>query len=139
MDYYLNALDFLAQGRRQARRGLRLVRSGKAYRTKRRSAALDIFGSSHHAIIVANPSLTAAPSSRVRLDTNAIIDCGTNPLLAANCSCDLFLGIAVNAKHIVVLRFRSFVRWPEMGVNVLPNNITCRCNLEKASEPAFVD
>src|SRR6266849_2828034 len=54
-------------------------------------------------------------------------------------SCDLFIGIAVYAKHIVVLRFRSFALGTEIGIHVLPNNITRRCNLEKASKPPVVD
>ena len=54
-------------------------------------------------------------------------------------SCDLFIGIAVYAKHIVVLRFRSFALGTEIGIHVLPNNITRRCNLEEASKPPVVD
>src|SRR5439155_24951489 len=55
------------------------------------------------------------------------------------CSCDLFLGIAVNAKHIVVLCFRGLARWTKIGVHILPNDFTVRCHLKKASKPSIID
>ena len=54
-------------------------------------------------------------------------------------SCDLFIGIAVYAENIIVLRFCGFARGTEIGIYVFPNDLTLRCNLEKASEPPFVD
>src|SRR5260370_3835492 len=55
------------------------------------------------------------------------------------CSCDLSIRIAVYAKHIVVLCFRRFGRGTEIGIHILPNDITRRRNLEKASKPSIVD
>src|SRR6266849_9999963 len=55
------------------------------------------------------------------------------------CSCDLSLGIAVNTKDIVVLRFRRLARWTKVGVHILPNDFTVRCHLKKASKPSIID
>src|SRR6266852_2458549 len=54
-------------------------------------------------------------------------------------SCDLFIRIAVYAKHIVVLCFRRFGRGTEIGIHILPNDVTRRRNLEKTSKPPIVD
>ena len=41
-----------------------------------------------------------------------------------SCSCDLFLCIAVNTKHIVVLCIRGLARWTKVGIHILPNDFT---------------
>src|SRR5216683_6937510 len=55
------------------------------------------------------------------------------------CSCDLFIRIAVYAKHIVVLCLRRLGRGTEIGIHIPPNYITRQRNLEKASKPPIVD
>src|SRR5260370_32216940 len=55
------------------------------------------------------------------------------------CSCDLFIRIAVYPKHIVVLCLRTLGRGTEIGIHILPNDITRQRNLEKASKPPIVD
>jgi hypothetical protein len=52
---------------------------------------------------------------------------------------DLAISLSVYAENIIVLRFCGFARGTEIGIYVSPNDFTLRCNLEKASEPPFVD
>src|SRR5712692_7713525 len=55
------------------------------------------------------------------------------------CSCDLFIGIAVNTKHIIVLCIRGLARWTKVGVHILPNDFTVRYHFKKTPKPSIID
>src|SRR5215831_4035848 len=52
---------------------------------------------------------------------------------------NLTLGVAIDAEHIIHLAPWRGGRRAEIGIDILPNDLACRCHFKETAELSFVD